>query len=123
MREMDAAIIIATRLQSRRLPGKALIPIEGLQALEHIILRIKDTGIPIWLAVPVGESKNFFHICDRYPEVGLYEGNPESPLHRIADFIKKYPTKHIIRITHDDLLIDSRTMLELLDEVEAQDAG
>ena len=119
----DAVIIICTRLESKRLPGKALLPIEGLQALEHIILRIQDSGIPIWLAVPFGESKNFSHLCDRYPEVGLYEGNPGSPLHRIADFIKKYPTKHIIRITHDDLLIDSSTMLALLQEVEDQDAG
>lgn len=120
-----AIILICTRLNSSRLPGKALMQIEGLSALDHILLRIKDSGIPIYLAVPYGEAGRFKPILAHYPNIGLFEGNSESPLHRMSDFIEALQQKprYIIRITHDDLLIDSRTMLQLLECMDEGDAG
>ncbi len=127
MPERDAVIIICSRVGSRRLPGKCFSKIEGLPAIEHILTRVKDSGLPIYLGVPEGEAGNFRHLLEGY-DISMFEGDPSSPLHRTAQILEHMKAEgtlpaYIVRITHDDILIDSRTMLDLLDEVERQGAG
>ena len=121
----DAAIVVCTRMESRRLPGKALLPIEGLTSLDHIILRTREAGIPLWLAVPNGQAAEFIHLTKQYPEIGLFEGDAESPLHRMAQLLEDLNPRpqYIVRITHDDILIDPKTMTDLLDECDRVSAG
>ena len=124
---MSAAILLCTRIESSRLPGKALLKAEGLSLLEHIILRVKPTGLKVYLLVPYDQRRHFDHLVAAHDNVEVFEGNPESPLHRMADFLKYAESAnvltHIVRCTHDDPLIDAKTMTDLLAAVESEGSG
>jgi spore coat polysaccharide biosynthesis protein SpsF (cytidylyltransferase family) len=114
----SAVIIIATRPESKRLPNKVFRKIAGVPSIEHILNRISGCNLPIVLAVPFF-CDSYEYLKNKYSELDLriYKGNPESPLHRIADAIEYLEIKEdwIVRITHDDILIDQKTMLDLID--------
>ena len=122
---IDAIITICTRLQSRRLPGKALMNIEGMSSLEHIITRIEPSNLPLYLCVPEDQATSFFHLVHKFNGASIFKGNAESPLHRIGELLRTldHRPKYIIRITHDDILIDCKTMMDLLECVDEADAG
>src|SRR3990167_5538014 len=126
MRE-DAVVVICSRIESSRLPGKAFLEIEGIPAIEHMILRLKDTELPILIAVPEGQAKDHYvRFIQAHPEqVRLFEGDLESPLHRMAQCVEALDPRPswILRATHDDIILDSRTALDLLELCEREDSG
>lgn len=115
----NAAIIICTRPQSSRLPGKVFMQVAGHMAIQHIIERLRGCGIPVVLAVP-GDCDEYDHIIRAYEretdiKLGIFYGNGPSPLHRMADCAEAMPeAEWIVRITHDDIVIDQKTMLDVL---------
>lgn len=115
----DTVILIATRPQSKRLPRKVFKKVAGYSAIEHILHRLIPSKIPVVLCVPVG-CDEYEYLIDLYKgelELSIFKGNPDSPLHRMADYVKSKPILDwVIRITHDDILIDCETMLSLLQE-------
>lgn len=115
-----AAIIICTRPESSRLPGKVFRPVAGVPAIDHILNRLQGCGIPVVLAVPLG-CTDYDKIVLQYRadssnlSVNIFYGDPDSPLHRMAACAEALPNPEwLIRITHDDILIDQATMLDLL---------
>jgi len=118
MHKDNAVILIATRPDSKRLPGKAFKNIGGVPAIEHILKRIQSSGIRTVLCVP-DDSDAYNHLLAHY-EIEVFKGDPGSPLHRMADFMSLYGggVQWVIRITHDDILIDVETMLGLLDRCQ-----
>lgn len=118
MGNRNASIIICTRPESKRLPNKVFKRIAGVTAIEHILNRLEGCDLPIVLAVPKG-CRDYDFLWQKYRprmDIRLFEGNPESPLHRMYDAMVdlELTGDWIIRITHDDILIDKRTMLDLL---------
>jgi spore coat polysaccharide biosynthesis protein SpsF (cytidylyltransferase family) len=130
-----AVFVICTRIDSARVPRKALRKIAGVPAIEHILRRVgaekAGAGVslfPVILAVPHG-CADYDLLPNRY-NVAIYQGSAGSPLHRMADAITWWATdgenampKYVIRVTHDDILIDLKTVVELVDEAENQGAG
>jgi spore coat polysaccharide biosynthesis protein SpsF (cytidylyltransferase family) len=118
---MNAAIIICTRPDSKRLPGKAFRPIAGRPAIEHILSRVQGT-YPVTLAVPEG--------CYAYDDIArrwgaaVYRGDSENPLSRMlnAAIVAGRP-EYVVRITHDDLLIDRQELMEMVENTKAHGAG
>ena len=51
-RNNDAVIIICTRPESKRLPGKVFKKIAGVPAIEHILNRLIGLDCPVVLAIP-----------------------------------------------------------------------
>lgn len=126
----QAVVIICTRPESSRIPRKVFRNIAGLPAIEHILQRLTRANgksfYPTILAVPSG-CREYDHLPLKY-DVEWYPGHPASPLHRMADayrwFAKnKGPCSYIIRITHDDILIDPKTMCDLVESAAAVKAG
>lgn len=127
---IPAVIIICTRPTSSRIPLKVFRPIAGLPAIEHILQRLRhSTGkfiYPVLLAVPQN-CNEYDYLLAQY-DLEIFKGNPESPLHRMADaykhFCKKNDTaRFIIRITHDDILIDAKTVVDLVESAQQAKAG
>lgn len=127
----QAVVIICTRPESGRLPRKVFRNICGLPVIEHILRRITKNGsrpfYPIILAVPKG-CNSYDHLKDAYP-ISIYKGNAESPLHRMAGAYLEHKQssndkcRYVVRITHDDMLIDSRTMVDLVEGTVRENAG
>lgn len=116
----DTAIIVCSRPESKRLPNKVFKPIAGIPVIQHIQTRLADTGLKIVWAIPPKLTPKYtpwIHIDD------IYEGNAESPLHRMADYLKEnQEIQWVIRVTHDDILIDKETLLNLLAECKRYEA-
>lgn len=115
---MDCAAIICTRPDSKRLPGKAFQKVAGIPAIEHIIRRLEPIrGMPIVLAVPTGCAA-YDHLPNQFPhmDIRMCYGNPESPLHRMAEAVETLELSHrwLVRITHDDIIIDDISIRELV---------
>ncbi len=121
----DTCIIICTRPESRRLERKAFLKVGGTPAIEHILNRLIGCGLPVILAVPDGckEYEYLLNIFHSKLDIEIFYGNARSPLHRTADFLKDKDYEYFIRITHDDILIDQDTMIELLDKCKEEQAG
>lgn len=126
---MNAMIIICSRKESSRLSGKAVKAIAGRPAILHILARLQGCGLRTVVAVPRGQGGDYSGLIRRAnytPEqIEVFEGDPDSPLHRTAEVLmaENPRPRYYIRITHDDILIDQQTMLDLLAEVEKQGAG
>ena len=115
----EAVIILCSRSHSKRLPLKCFNLINGKTVLEHIFERLTEIQIPKVLAIPSNEPdvavELYEKIANHY-NVDLYLGDPESPLHRMAEVLnKKYKNaKYAIRITHDDIIIDDGSILDMV---------
>lgn len=115
----SAVILIATRPESSRLPQKVFKEIAGVPAIDHILFRIAGTGLPVYLCVPYGCSA-YDETVERHKKnmnVKIFFGDPASPLHRMAECVKEENLQEewIVRITHDDILIDDQTLIHLLE--------
>lgn len=116
----DAVIVICSRPESSRLPRKVFKKIAGLPVIEHILHRIKDTKIKTILAVP-WNCPDYDYLKDAF-EIDIFHGSPSSPLHRMAEVMKQRSESYVVRITHDDILIDAQTILDLLEKCKRHDA-
>jgi spore coat polysaccharide biosynthesis protein SpsF (cytidylyltransferase family) len=122
-----AAVIIASRPDSKRVPRKAFRKIAGFNAIEHILRRLELAGVPypVYVAVPFGMRLAYDPFVRAFPGVHLYEGDPDSPLHRMAACLDSMPAlpKYVVRITHDDILIDGETVVSLVEKCMSENAG
>ena len=121
---MNAVIIICSRQKSSRLPGKAFRKIAGVPALKILLDRVVGSRFPVVVAVPPSEVDTYRDFVGGM-NVSVMGGNAESPLHRMAEVARSYAQMpdYLIRVTHDDILIDLESAIELLNEVHEQGAG
>jgi spore coat polysaccharide biosynthesis protein SpsF (cytidylyltransferase family) len=116
----DAIIVICTRIQSSRVSKKIFRKINGKPALLHLLERLGD-NFRIVLAVPQEQIEQYREVlAGGFHHVALWESRnqffDESPLHRMAAVMVDYKNApFVIRITHDDILIDIKTIEEMVD--------
>jgi spore coat polysaccharide biosynthesis protein SpsF (cytidylyltransferase family) len=100
------------------LPEKALLKINGVPVLVHLIRRLQDTGLPVILAVPYHEHERYADvICGDWglKEVSFYTGPEADPLERMAQAAEFFGLENVIRVTHDKIFVDPRDVFEMLD--------
>ncbi|MEE9609673.1 MAG: glycosyltransferase [Desulfatiglandales bacterium] len=102
----NVGIIIPSRVESSRLPGKCLEMIGGKTTLEICIENCKRANLPMVLAIPDNSADDVLVGLARKMGVSIYRGESLSPLHRMAKAAVKFNFKHVVRVTHDDILID-----------------
>jgi spore coat polysaccharide biosynthesis protein SpsF len=101
-------IVIQSRINSTRLPGKAMMPLSGKPLTWHIIERLNHVKFPHKkvLAIP--------HECDNKPlkdiaastGIEYLEGEVEDVLARFIQVADKYKPQTIVRVTGDNPLIE-----------------
>lgn len=101
--------------------------VAGVPAISHILRRLVGAGLPVYIATPHGLSNRYDSaITDaviRGLDVRIHEGQDDSPLHRMAEVMKKVDATYCVRITHDDIIIDQRSMLDMIDLAEKEKLG
>lgn len=103
-------IVVTARVKSRRLPAKIMAGIGRMKALEILLSNvIRYNNFEHVLAIP--QNKEDDQIVDLIKEsnipINIYRGEDESPLHRISAVCKKYGWDYVVRITADDILINT----------------
>jgi spore coat polysaccharide biosynthesis protein SpsF len=100
------AIFITVRSDSKRLPKKALIEINGKPTIEYVIEKAKQTGYPVILCTT--ELENDDVLCDIAIENGIlfYRGSIEDKLERWRGAAELYEVDFFVTFDGDDLLCD-----------------
>jgi spore coat polysaccharide biosynthesis protein SpsF len=111
-------VIVQARMESSRLPGKVLMPLNGVPALERMIDRIKylKSLKNIIVASPnTKENDKIKKLCMRkHILFSTPDVDPEDVLSRVYSTAKAFQLDTIISLTADCPLIDSRQILYLL---------
>ena len=114
---MKTAFVICSRLESSRVPGKALKPINGVPVLVHLMNRLKQTGIPIILAIPKAQRHIYeTEITEHFNGTVSYShGFEDDPLARMSHTAEQYGLDNVIRVTHDKIFVQPKVVSEFLD--------
>ena len=110
-------IIIQSRLNSKRLPSKALKKIDNIELIKRVYLRIKNYKKfkkKIIVAIPSTKSnlklKNFL----KKNKIPFFEGSEKNVFLRFYKCLKKNNFKHVIRINGDSPLIDPKLIYKMI---------
>lgn len=102
---INVAVILCTRTKSSRIKEKCFYKFEDKPAIEHLLERLKNFGII--LAFPTEDVGRYAYLTDIFANIKLYAGCND-PLKRMADVVKKYDIKYVIRICHDKIFVDEK---------------
>lgn len=102
-KDLNIATIIACRLKSSRLPGKALLKIGDLTSVEYCIkntLKFTDSKMTVLATTTEKEDAELANYTYS-PEVKFYQGPVEDVMQRYVDVIDLYGIDIFIRVTAD----------------------
>jgi len=108
---LKTGIVICTRLNSSRIHQKPLQMINGKTVIEHLVDRCIKTGITTIIACPNTDFKSYKSLG-----IPMTTGHDNDPLRRMWMCAEWKELDHVIRITHDKILIDPDTIIDALDK-------
>lgn len=115
---INTAVVLCTRSQSTRIKEKCFYKFKNKSMIEHLLDRLKS--FTVFVAYPNEDIGKYEHLSDLYPNIKLYSGNND-PLKRMADVVKKYELKTVIRICHDKIFVDEKLINIALDAFEKEE--
>jgi spore coat polysaccharide biosynthesis protein SpsF len=116
------AVILQARLGSRRLPGKVLAQLGSRSVLEHCVIRLTRSGLPIIVATTDRAEDDAVEREARRLGTQVFRGDEQDVLGRFLAAAHAFDLTRIIRATADNPLVDSdgpRRVLELGRRVQA----
>ncbi|MEL6942907.1 MAG: hypothetical protein AAFO82_09580, partial [Bacteroidota bacterium] len=108
--------VILSRYSSRRLPGKALMEIEGKKVLEYIIERLLVVLEPSQLVLATSEEASDNPIADFAKKQGIqyFRGSLENVSDRFYQAAKAQNWDYAIRINGDNIFTDTQVLKEMI---------
>lgn len=103
---MKTGIILTTRLKSSRIKEKVIQKIGDRTLLEIILDNLSKTKYPVIVAIPKNQDDDVLKEISESKGYDVFRGADESPLHRLFDCAQEFGFDYVVRITHDDILID-----------------
>ena len=104
---MNIGIIVTSRVKSSRLLNKVVQKINNKYTIEILLDNLlKDDTYPVIMAIPESSDDDILQEISERKGVDVYRGYDDSPLHRLYYCAKEYGFDHVVRVTHDDILID-----------------
>ena len=105
---MLKAILIPVRSDSSRLPKKALVKINGLSTIEHLIQRVKRSKKADKIIVCTTTLQSDDEICTLAEKNGVnyYRGSVEDKLNRCLEAAIKYDVDYFVNVDGDDLFCE-----------------
>ena len=115
LKKMD--VILQCRMNSTRLPKKALKIIQNKPLIEHVINRLKRCKNidKIILCTSINEENDILEYIANKLNINCFRGSEDNVLERFYKCAVKYQSKNIIRCTGDCPLIDA-TLIDMLVE-------
>jgi len=103
----DCAIIICSRLDSKRLPKKPFQKVGGVGVLQNLLQRLVNNFKTI-IAVPFKDYDYYKENLNytRNDNLEILTGSEHDPLDRMYKVARVLKLKTIIRVTHDKVLVD-----------------
>lgn len=117
---MKIGFVVCTRMQSRRVPQKCALNINGSSILEHLYRRLRLTDLPVIFAYPEDEWNAFSDLIDTFdhnlPPPQVYAAHGDDPLKRMYQAAEENGLDAVIRVTHDKIFIDPDQVFQAIGE-------
>lgn len=111
----DTVICVTVRLASSRLPGKALVDLEGRPALQILIEQLRASRHPTIICLPIDEDDDpIAELCGRLC-ANHFRGSPKNVLGRMVGAAMSAGAKRFVRVTGDDLFVDPYRLDQLVE--------
>lgn len=111
---MKIGIVINSRLASSRIPNKAIVKINGIPMIEHLINRLQSTRLPIIVAVPYEDKLRYSFLNEKENVTVASSIHDKDPLARMHEMAEEFKLDYVVRITHDKIFVDTNLMLDLI---------
>ncbi|TNB79525.1 hypothetical protein FHJ31_23615 [Pseudomonas sp. Fig-3] len=112
---MTSIAVLQARTTSSRLPGKVLLPVNGIPLAVLAAKRAANTGREVIVATSCLASDDALADVLKAHSLSCFRGSLENPLERIVRALEAYHDEAIVfRLTADNIFPDGR----LLDEIE-----
>ena len=104
----QALVIIQARMESTRLPGKALLPLAGKPLICHVIERSLAISGITGVVLATGDTPENRVLLDLAGSMGIgfFAGSPDDVLDRYCRAAERFPGDPVIRITGDNPFTD-----------------
>ncbi len=108
MEKIKNILVIQSRYNSSRLPGKILLKCRNKTLLSILIKRLKNVKNIDKIVVAIGRDKNYLKIVQECKKINVefFIGSELDVIDRFYKLSKKYKPQNIVRITSDCPLVD-----------------
>jgi len=115
---MNVGITITVRMKSKRLPRKAMLEIEGIPMIVHLIERLKQTkkANKIVVCTSTNKEDDVLEEVARRTGVDFFRGSEDDVLYRLLCAAKKYDFDFIVSTTGDNPLTDPIYIDKIIDK-------
>ncbi|MCC5792247.1 MAG: aldo/keto reductase [Legionellaceae bacterium] len=115
MSKRSIIVVIQSRLSSKRLPAKALLPLAGYPVVVLCALRAANTGLPTIVAISSEPSDDFIANVLYENNIRYCRGSLDDVLYRFTQAVTTYhDTDWVVRLTADNVLPDGHFLDFLL---------
>jgi spore coat polysaccharide biosynthesis protein SpsF len=105
-------------MNSERLPGKVMMPVNGIPLIGILIQRLKQSGLPIILATSDNPENDILCEYVKEQDVLIFRGSEENVLERYFFAAQTVGAEYIIRVTGDNPLIDGYFIKSVIDGLD-----
>lgn len=108
-------VFLQVRVDSTRLPGKALLPLEDYTVIEQAMRSLKVVNADLFALLT--DSSSVFQLVPLAEKWGfeVFVGDKENVLKRFADAIQYFSVSTVIRATGDNPLVSGKLANQILD--------
>lgn len=116
----EAIIVIQARFNSRRLPGKAFLPLKGMPMFVYLIRRLKSFNFPypIIIATTDRAEDDLIASWSQGEGVKVIRGEENDVIARFIRCLKAFPSDIVVRVTADNPLTDPNLINAVIDEMK-----
>ncbi len=115
---MKKSLFLQVRLDSSRLPGKALKMISGRTVIEHAMNSLRNLNIDDYVLVTAaGDEDKLIPLADRFG-FDVFAGDRQDVLKRYIDAGRKYNSDLIVRATGDNPLVSWEMAQKVISAIE-----
>ena len=98
-------LFLQVRLDSTRLPGKALLPLGALAVIEHAMQSLKNVNTDVFALLTDSSSASQLQAFSKKWGFEVFVGDKDNVLKRYADAIEYFSVSTVIRATGDNPLV------------------
>ena len=116
------AIILQARIDSSRLPGKALLPLSGEPVVFRVMEALNHVSADLRVLACTEDSCSHFEPLAQKAGFVIFAGSKEDVLGRFCGVIKKYSIDRLIRATGDNPFVFADAAIAINNEALSHNA-
>jgi spore coat polysaccharide biosynthesis protein SpsF len=106
--QRDILVVIQVRYNSKRLPGKAILPFGGVPMIVYLLRRLAclSESYNMVVATTVSKEDDIIEKLSAAEEVNVFRGQEDDVLSRYIQCLAKFSSKIVVRVTADNPFTD-----------------